>query len=189
VPPAEGEPLVKTSTVDGTQFTYKYCGRCRRWRAGDKAHTTDEHRARADLPSTLTQVPNNQGNVGHVSAAGNLGLSFGLGGLFVGTLDLSAGSVHPLLGNTEDFLQDIYASSTATFYNEYSVNDDSVQMEPTASSSEGSFGNEASTNSSTIRFLLNGLVLLGAGTRPDTLSYWSCAVRAIRHALDSSDPN
>jgi hypothetical protein len=51
-----------------------------------------------------SQAPNNQGNVGSVSNVGNLGLSFGLGGLFVGSTDLSP-TDHPLLGNTTTRLQ------------------------------------------------------------------------------------
>jgi hypothetical protein len=102
-PPAEGEPLTKTLLVEGTQVTYKFCAQCRRWRAGDKAHTTEEHRTRAELSDASTmQSPNNQGNLGSVSG---LGLSFGLGGLFVGSTDLSTD--HPLLGDTDTFLQDI----------------------------------------------------------------------------------
>jgi hypothetical protein len=64
LPPAEGEPLSKTITGDGPQVQYKLCARCRRWRAGEKVHTTDEHRTRAELSMASSQTPNNQANVG-----------------------------------------------------------------------------------------------------------------------------
>jgi hypothetical protein len=73
----------------------------------------------------MTQAPNNQGNLGSVSNAGNLGLSFGLGGLFVGSMDLSTD--HPLLGSTDTFLQDLYDLFTEVFYDDYSVTEDSVK--------------------------------------------------------------
>jgi hypothetical protein len=101
VPPAEGEPLSRIVTADGQPILYKFCARCHRWRAREKGHTTEEHRTRAELSMA---TPSNQGNVGTVSNAGNLGLSFGLGGLFVGTLDFT--SEDPLIGDTDDFLQD-----------------------------------------------------------------------------------
>jgi hypothetical protein len=190
VPPADGEPLTKTLLLDGNQVSYKLCGRCRRWRAWEKAHATEEHRTRAELSdASTTQAPNNQGNVGSVSNAGNLGLSFGLGGLFVGSTDLSTD--HPLLGNTDIFLQAISESSTEVFYDDYSVTDDSVQTEPTAlgsmSSDSSPDESQASTVSETLRSLIAGLHSLANATRSDITHRVN---RAFGRAHDDSyNPN
>lgn len=53
VPPKEGEPNVKTMNVEGKEIVAKYCARCRRWKTGDKAHTTEEHVSR----KTMTDGP------------------------------------------------------------------------------------------------------------------------------------
>jgi hypothetical protein len=131
-------------------------------------------------------TPSNQGNAGTVSNAGNLGLSFGLGGLFVGTLDLT--SDDPLIGDTDDFLQDLYDASTEDQYDDYSTTDGSTQTAPTSPDSVSSTQSfESQPSDSTIGWLTDSLVRLGAGTRPDIVFcanrfFWICS-RSARHRL------
>jgi hypothetical protein len=50
IPPSENGS--QTKTVEGE--TYKWCGKCRRWNTGAKAHLTSEHKKRADVPTIPT---------------------------------------------------------------------------------------------------------------------------------------
>ena len=55
--PKNGESEVKKVTKgDGTTDTFKWCGKCKRWRNGAGAHVTSEHKSKASMSQTTSQV-------------------------------------------------------------------------------------------------------------------------------------
>ena len=67
-PPAEGESLTKQ--LNGK--TYKWCKKCRSWRTGPKAHTTEEHVSKKEANGGGSSDGNSSGNVNYLGATGQL---------------------------------------------------------------------------------------------------------------------
>ena len=60
VAPATGKPEVQNISSEGVYAEWKWCSTCKRWRSGNKAHTTSEHvkRSSNSSPSSSTAKAN-----------------------------------------------------------------------------------------------------------------------------------
>jgi hypothetical protein len=134
IPPNEGDSESKSVTVDGTQVLAKFCKQCRRWRHGDKAHTTSQHIKRSDNGNgnQTTQISGSgaQGNSAHVP---NNIFSYGLTGM-TGIVPISRESTwHDRALTEHDFLQELYnthSENAITWDSDYTPPSDWTLVRP-----------------------------------------------------------
>jgi hypothetical protein len=67
--PSDTEPHTKSVTVEGKNVIFKWCGTCKRWRSGAKAHLTTEHKKKNAPATTIA---------GNTLQASSDGINFGL---------------------------------------------------------------------------------------------------------------
>ena len=56
IPPSDSESSIKTVMMEGKNITFKWCKYCRRWRSGQKAHLTDEHKKGEHQSQKITTI-------------------------------------------------------------------------------------------------------------------------------------